>query len=261
MVLVQSLYLLAAAQSGSTAVDWRWDRESSGCGLLQAINSRGDIIGLGGTPGNAYTAVTIKDHAGGKIPARTLSGGFVSFGAGESVEADVSVSRDAAGFRSIVASSPDRDAMAKISRASTVEISHPKLGTVKAVVRSAAAAVDAIIKCEDLKMREWGMDPTAWRALKSKPVPLKPLWELLSPYDYPQLAAAYRVEGKVIIRLDVSSDGRVTGCKPLNSLRYKGFEDSVCSVFRKSARFRPATGPDGNAVSAPHVLTVNFVLR
>ena len=79
MVLVQSLFLLAAAQSGSTAVDWRWDRESSGCGLLQAINSRGDIIGLGGTPGNAYTAVTIKDRVGGKIPAKTLSGGLLSF--------------------------------------------------------------------------------------------------------------------------------------------------------------------------------------
>jgi TonB family protein len=155
---------------------------------------------------------------------------------------------------------PDPEAATKFSRSSTVEISHPKLGTVKAVVRSAAAAADAIAQCEDRKMREWEIDATAWRALKSRPVPLKPLFKLLSPYDYPRLAAAYGVEGTVIIRLDVGPDGKVTACKPLNSLSYKGFEASVCNVFKKGARFRPATGPEGNAVPAPHVLVVKFVM-
>src|SRR5687767_11424718 len=113
MVLVRLLYLLGAAQSEATAVDWRWDGEFSGCGLRQEINSDGDTIQLGVTPGNGYTGVTITDRVGGKIPAGTLDGGLVSFGAGESAEAEVWVTRDTSGVRAIIASTPDRDAAVK----------------------------------------------------------------------------------------------------------------------------------------------------
>jgi TonB family protein len=257
MVLVQLLFFIGVAQT-SADLDWRWDRDHAGCGLRQEVNSGGDAVQVGMTPANGQTAVTIFDRGAGKLPEGTLRGGSISFAPGENMHAEIYVSRDSSGIRTISAFTDDRNALDKFSHSSAVEISHEKLGTVKAVVRSAAAAANALSQCEDRKFREWEIDPVTWRALKSSPIPLKPIFELLSPYDYPSLAAAYGVEGTVIVRLDVTPNGKVAACKSLNPTRYKGFETSVCNVMKKSARFQPARGAEGNPASAPYVFIVRF---
>lgn len=258
MVLVQLLFLLGAAQSTSADLDWRWDREHAGCSLRQEVNSGGDAVQVGMTPANGQTVVTIFDHDAGKLPVGTLRGGSISFAPGENVDAEIYVSHDSSGTRTIMAFTDDRDALGKFSHSFAVEISHEKLGTAKAAVRSAAAAAGAMRQCEDRKLREWEIDPVAWGALKSSPVPFKPIVELLSPYDYPRLAAAYGVEGTVIVRLDVAPSGKVAACKSLNPTRYKGFETSVCNVMKKSARFQPARDAEGNPAPAPYVFIVRF---
>lgn len=150
--------------------------------------------------------------------------------------------------------------LSAVSNASELAISHPRIGSYRVPLRSAAEAVAALTTCEDAKMQEWGIDSSAWRALKSRPVPLKPVRERFGNLDYPAAAAAQGVEADAVIRLDVGSEGRVTGCRSLNVGLYAGFEEAACKVLQ-GARFRPATDSAGNAVSAPYVYDVRFRLE
>ena len=106
-------------------------------------------------------------------------------------------------------------------------------------------------------MSTWGIDPVAWRALRSRPIPLAPVRDRFSELDYPEEALRAHIEFDAIIRLDVGPNGIVQQCRGLNSGTYKGFETASCAILKR-AQFRPAFDAVGNAVSAPIVFDVVF---
>jgi TonB family protein len=106
-------------------------------------------------------------------------------------------------------------------------------------------------------MREWGIDPRAWRNLQSRPLPTEHVKERFHELDYPADALAANVEADAVIRLDVAPDGSVTNCGMVNAGVPKSFEVASCNVL-KSAKFKPATDARGKPVSAPIVYDVRF---
>ncbi|MFL6726096.1 MAG: energy transducer TonB [Sphingomicrobium sp.] len=255
------LMLLTATTQNSPAdrLDWRWDRATPIC-ALQQTSASGDLIEVSRMPTNDQTSLEITLQSGSDVPAIQGKNGSVSLNPGRDVAADVYAQADEWKRLHIRAMVEDRAFPQEMANASSFGISGEQAGTFKAPLRSASAAMAALQICEDEKMRMWGIDPVAWRGLKSHPILIKPLDELLSEYDYPGMAAAFGVTGDVIARLDVTSDGRVKQCKSLNPMKYNGFELATCSELKK-ARFQPARDAAGNPVSAPYVVLVSFRYR
>lgn len=260
------LLLTAAAPPAppTNQVDWRWSSDGPGCGLRQVFAADGTTLEIGSTPGSDGLTIRIGGYDW-LVPTletsfESLKDGRLSFVPVGRADAQIQVATDSSGRRDVSASSPDFTVLTQFAKASAVEISHERIGTIRAPLRSTAAAAEALRNCVDSRMREWGIDPVEWWALKARPVPLKPAVELLSADDYPARAQRYGLQGWVIAKLNVAADGKVTDCKSINKDLYRGFRDTICRVMRSRARFKPALDTNGNPVAAPYVLVVQFRL-
>lgn len=257
MMFAQGL-ILAIAVSGSPSrneVVWHWDRDTEACSLKQD-SAAGESIGVDGTPGNDVTTISITSNLSSNLRTKRFEDGFIALTPGGKFDADVSqYVHD--GKLEIEADTKDPTFLLKLSSAQAVGIGHGNVAIGDAPLKAAAAAADAIRQCQDQKMRAWGIDPVAWRALKSPPNPVAPLWKRLSDADYPMEAETFSVTGDAITRVDVGPDGRVQQCRSLNAGAYKGFESATCDAL-KGAQFRPALDSAGHPVSAPYVVLVHF---
>jgi TonB family protein len=259
--LAPALLLLAAATQANSAanVDWRWDREIQDCALQQTVSS-GDTIEVSRTPGNDQTAIELIYAERPEIRPTRAESGKIRLDQNSSYPADVYAASDDWKRLHVRAVVQDEAFAKALENASLLGISHDKLGEFKAALRSASAAMAALKNCEDEKMRKWGIDPAAWRLMKSHPIPVKPLYEKFSSFDYPGMAAAYDVTGDVVARLYVTDDGHVKDCEAANPSKYNGFEMAVCAVLR-TARFQPAIDASGKPAASPYVAVVSFRMQ
>jgi Gram-negative bacterial TonB protein C-terminal len=253
------LLLAATPQSAPpTALDWTWDRTTPSCSLRQAY-SDGKIVSISRTPGNEGTGLSF----GGTVPItaqpQTFSDGKINFSSGETSGAEIHVS-EAKGGRDVIVSSDDPDFLTKLAKTSDVELVQEAFGSMRVPLRSAGAAVKALRNCEDSKMRDWGMDPVAVNALKSRPSPVKSAVSWFSTDDYPIGAIFEGLEGYSISRLLVGPDGTVTECVSLNRNRRPHTRDRMCDKLKHRARFKPALDASGMPVPAPYVVMVQFRL-
>jgi TonB family protein len=255
MTIFATAMLLVAQVAGSSVADWQWDADSPICALRQQ-NEQGQSIEIKRTPANEELQLDLKvrsrpDIRGGHSDAVSIdlqpSGQFV---------ASVSFARQGKKL-SIHMGTQDPEAIKQLSNASGLSISNRTNEPVRIALQSAGVAIEASRACEDRKMRAWGIDPVAWRALKSRPIPIGDPRENFTYLDYPEDALRAHVEFDAIIRLDVATDGNVERCRGLNPGTYKGFETASCAVLKR-ARFRPATDARNNPVSAPIVYDVVF---
>lgn len=256
IALAVAIELIASSQP-----IWTWDVKTQGCALRERLSSNGDEFEILRTPANGETAVSLIERAKQGDARGEYRDGRITFDTRGTAQADISVRvgvlnrRD---VRRIDATTFDQGILTKFASASVIELWHQKLGTVRIPIPSSAAAVRALQDCEDRKMREWGIDPVQWRQLKSPPVPLEHWSKWLNDFDYPIEALSYAVEGGVVARLDVSSDGIVANCKVMNPGKYKGFEFSACYALKKRARFSPALDASGKPVASVYVVDVEF---
>jgi hypothetical protein len=254
------LLFSAALQAAPKAnVDWTWDRDTPTCSLQQAYSADGETISISRTPGNDHTSLYLGPRNPIAGRSHTISGGKVTFLPGGTSEAEINLT-EVNDNRRILVSSEDSSFLSKLSKASDVELALDKLGTVRVPLRSAAAAVVALQKCEDSRMREWGIDPVAWHALKSRPLPVKNPASWFTSDDYPIGAVFEGLQGDVISRLEVGPDGTVTHCTSLNRNRRPNARNRMCDKLKNRARFRPALDSSGRPVSAPYVVVVSFRL-
>jgi hypothetical protein len=254
------LLTTSATQSATTnQVEWHWERDTPTCAQNQAYSSDGNVIKLSRTPGNDQSLVFIGGMDAMPANSKSLLGGRVKFLPGGESDAEIFVTK-AKGRRDISALSDDPAFLSKFARASAVEITQKELGTTRVPLRSAAAAVEAIRTCEDTRMRQWGIDPVAWRALKARPLPLKSWSEWIGPDDYPITALLEGSQGYMILRFEIRADGHVRDCRPLVRGRPVQSRVRICSRLKGVARFKPAIASSGETVAAPYVLIISFRL-
>ena len=250
------LLLTAAAPAPNGQVDWQWERDTPMCSLRQTYSTDGGVIVFSGTPasGNSIYIGGIEPML---APSKSLLGGKLRFNPGGESDAEKSIIE---GGRDISVSSEDPAFVSKFAGASAIEIAQEKLGTMRVPLRSAAAAVEAVRSCEDAKMRDWGIDPVAWRALKAPPKIVTRWTNLIDADDYPIGALLSGSEGYMILRFQIGADGSVRDCHWL--IRGQPVQQRVrlCSKLKRLARFKPAVASTGEPVASPYVLVIRFRL-
>jgi len=254
------MLLLTASMTQATTSnqpDWRWERDTPTCSLIQTHSADGEVVQLSRTPGSDVTTISVGSTERSFGSSKKLRDGKVTFIPGGASVAEIFLT-EGHGRREVFASSQDSAFLSKFAGSSEVEIIDDKLGSTRVPLRSAAAAVEAIRICEDSRMREWGIDPVAWRALRARPFLLTDWSKSISADDYPMDALLSGSEGFMVLRFDVGANGLVQDCGRL--VRGKPAQDRVrlCSKLKKVARFKPAVAPNGEAVAAPYVLVINF---
>jgi hypothetical protein len=254
------LLLISAIQAAPPkGLDWTWDRTTPACTLQQSVSSDGKIISVSRTPGNDSTSLRV----GPTVPLvdrfETFRDGKINFAPGVTSEGTIFLIASS-GKRDIFVASDDPEFLSKLARASALELVQDKFGMQRIPLRSAAAAADALRKCEDSRMRDWGMDPVAWRALKVRPQPVKNAPPWFTGDDYPVSAIWEGLQGFSISRVEVAPDGRVGSCVSLNRNRAPNVKDRMCIKLKHRARFTPALDANGRPVAAPYVVLVKFQL-
>ncbi|HEX5181773.1 MAG TPA: energy transducer TonB [Allosphingosinicella sp.] len=72
---------------------------------------------------------------------------------------------------------------------------------------------------------------------------------LISSEDYPPSAQRDNVTGTVRVRLQIGTNGRVSGCSVVGSSGSAALDSATCRLLTSRARFTPAHDSSGNAVA------------
>jgi protein TonB len=69
---------------------------------------------------------------------------------------------------------------------------------------------------------------------------------IFSSEDYPREAVRNHWEGSVIADLTINPQGRVTGCRIIQSSGHEVLDDATCDLLTRRAMFKPAVDANGN---------------
>jgi len=119
-------------------------------------------------------------------------------------------------------------------------------------------AIAAHRRCTAEISREWGVDEEALAALSQPPASTNLMG--LSSNDYPASALRTATQGRVIVRIDVSSGGRATDCAPVATSGNAAIDATTCRVILRRARFRPGLDATGQPIAARMISTVTWLL-
>ena len=122
------------------------------------------------------------------------------------------------------------------------------------------APLAALRDCSWDMVKSWGLDVEQQKHLSRKAYPLQPSASWFSADDYPAKMQQEGSEAIVNFRVLVSESGVPTLCHIQTSTRPKAFDDVVCALVMKRARFHPALDSQGKAVPSYWRQTVTFRL-
>ena len=121
------------------------------------------------------------------------------------------------------------------------------------------AAMEALRHCTWDLVGSWGLDVEQQKALSRKTY-AKSVARWFDADDYPKKMVRSESEGIVNFRLMVSASGRPESCHIQVSTRPKEFDDVVCKIMMRRARFEPALDAEGRPVRSYYQNTIVFRL-
>ncbi|PAX06578.1 energy transducer TonB [Sphingomonas lenta] len=78
--------------------------------------------------------------------------------------------------------------------------------------------------------------------------------------NYPPAAIRAGAEGRVVARLSVGADGRVSDCTVTTSSGNSDLDNTTCRIARSRVRFTPAQDQEGNPIASTYTLPVRWEL-
>lgn len=129
--------------------------------------------------------------------------------------------------------------------------------TVRFPVKGASKAAAALRQCIEVKLSDWGMDPKAYFALRRPPMQVTGQ-VLIASEEYPPNALANNEQGRVVARLDVDTNGKVTRCVVVVSSSSRNLDRATCTIAALRWRFYPAVAADGSITAAQRIMNINF---
>ena len=122
------------------------------------------------------------------------------------------------------------------------------------------AAFEALRKCTEELVTHWGLDVEAHRHLTRAPTPKGNPGHWVSNDDYPTEAIHKGAQGVIPFRLIVGTDGVPTDCHLQRPTEPAEFNDVVCRILLKRARFEPALDAGGQPIKSYWSSTFNFMI-
>ena len=254
------LAALASPAAGAPAAPqvWQADWELARCTIATG-DPANLYLALWMTPGDPTPELFLV------APAERLRGGgdkidLTLAPAGKTIRASTIVRQGKAGAKIIELTDLGDDFPLAFAKASEVRFGGSS-APISVPVQGASKAMAALNQCLDGKMREWGMDPRAYRALRSPPksrVPGEIDW--LGDDDYPGEAQNAGQEGDAVVRLSVDAKGDVTACAVVASSGSKPIDEMTCRKALRKARYIPAVGADGRPTAAMRTVRAKFRL-
>lgn len=249
--------MIAPSNGLSQPDDWNWVSKSDNCVLQQTADQGRISVDLSRFPGSDQTGITFVDERSARGDYKKLEQLTVTLEpTGQAVGDGYKFGR-----RSISAFIDGRSFFDALSKATSVTLSHSAIGTVRRSILSLATAVQALARCEDAKLRSWGIDPGFWHGLRTPPRPLKPLNQIFSSADYPPGYLLNSIGGRIVVRLMIGADGTVQDCVHLNRRADRYFLQQICAVLTRRARFEPAIDQYGKAIAAPYATSAEFAVE
>ena len=84
---------------------------------------------------------------------------------------------------------------------------------------------------------------------------------LFSADDYPQDALRNEETGTTTVRLNIGTDGRVSGCTVTGSSGSRSLDNATCRILRSRARFTPAKLSNGQPTTDTYVQRITWRLQ
>jgi TonB family protein len=119
-------------------------------------------------------------------------------------------------------------------------------------------ALAALRQCSSEVSREWGIDEAALAALSRRPNSTNMLG--LEARDYPEAALRTATQGRVIMVIGVSPEGRAAECRTVASSGSPVIDSTACRVAMARGRYEPALDAGGRPVAARATFTATFRL-
>jgi len=123
-------------------------------------------------------------------------------------------------------------------------------------------AMDAMKVCLEELEAHWGIDVEAHRTLARAAEPYdydRLAREVME--DYPREMARQRIPAHLRVRLDVSAEGKPTGCHMQSGLNDEAFEREACGNMMRFAQFYPALDAQGMPIRSYYQISVIYVPR
>lgn len=118
----------------------------------------------------------------------------------------------------------------------------------------------ALRRCMDELLTHWGIDAERHKRLTRKALPADSPGTWLRNTDYPTSLLRRGAQGIVHFRLSVDARGKVSDCHIQRSTRPEGFDEAVCEVLMRRARFKPALDAEGKPMASYYINTVRFII-
>ena len=259
-LLVLPLPLLAAAashaQPRSAAAPWQVDWGQYYCSMIrQPGEGRPFATVFLTTPGDDSTQIMLVPEEGAALPRGVTAVALMP----EGRIFEVSGRTERRGARDVlVLASLPYDLREAMAGAGEIQLKAGSDVRARIPLDNPGQAIAAHRRCTAEIAREWGVDEAALAALRQRPLTTNLLG--VGPNDYPEAALRTATQGRVIVRIDVSPQGRATDCATVATSGSAEIDAVTCRVVRRRARFRPAIDAAGRRVAARIVSTVAWVI-
>lgn len=140
----------------------------------------------------------------------------------------------------------------------SIELAKPLRRSVVLETGPLRPALNALEKCTEELLSHWGIDVEKHTNLKRAATPIYPTGEWFSESDYPSSMLEKGARSIIHFRLNVNEKGMPTACHIQHSNRLKEFDEVVCKVLMKRARFEPALEADGTPIASYHADNIRF---
>lgn len=120
--------------------------------------------------------------------------------------------------------------------------------------------LNAMRQCTAELMTHWGIDVVRHETLSRAAYPKNDPGDWITTSDYPSSAVRRNHQGAIAFRLSVDAEGKPTQCHIQGASEPAEFNDLVCSLLRKRARFDPALDANGEAMPSFFRGKVMFLL-
>lgn len=121
--------------------------------------------------------------------------------------------------------------------------------------------VDKMAERKEAAIKELGYDPTTIIMPKFRGKDFNEFRKWVrSQVQYPSAARMAKAQGVVVVKFVVGKDGKISDVTVLKA-PHKSLGDEVSRVIKKSPKLTPAQTPEGEVVSIPCDIAVNFETR